>query len=100
MNQYSWRICTKQLKLKPWCIASTIGFCGGGGAEAPLAPPPTPLSTPLYNTCKQEILTKFMVSPSVPATKEELWLSKTDSVDTTWVLYHLCSNQQRINNMC
>ena len=24
VNQYSWRICTKQLKLKPWCIASTI----------------------------------------------------------------------------
>ena len=24
-----------------------------------------------------------MVSPSVPATKEELWLYKTDSVDTT-----------------
>ena len=24
VNQYSWRICTKQLKLKPWFIASTI----------------------------------------------------------------------------
>ena len=33
MNQYSWRICTKQLKLKPWCIASTIVSkkVGGGG---------------------------------------------------------------------
>ena len=44
MNQYSWRIPTKQLKLKPWCIASMIfskKVCvcvcggGGGGAEAP-----------------------------------------------------------------
>ena len=39
VNQYSWRICTKQLKLKPWCIASMIVSKKSGGAEAPLAPP-------------------------------------------------------------
>ena len=39
VNQYSWRISIKQLKLKPWCIASTIvskkvGGGGGGGGAA------------------------------------------------------------------
>ena len=38
MNQYSWRICTKQLKLKPWCIACKHDwFQKSGGAEAPLS---------------------------------------------------------------
>ena len=50
VNQYSWRISTKQLKLKHWCIASTIvSKKVGGGAEAPLAPP---LSRPLLSTVR------------------------------------------------
>ena len=52
-----------------WYFVLEIEFCVLKKLEPP---PPPPFLRHCYDTCKQEILTKFIVSPSVPATKEEL----------------------------